>query len=389
MAITSQITVSFKPDLSASLLNLDAIKPGKILKIKILELRGDRALIDFGKFRATADIKVPVALGEELRVRVLESGRQLKMSVIDLEPKDPQTTTALSARQEEPAGHSLKKAQLELKQIINQVITSQASKNVPQSIVNILNGLSAHFETIELKEIVSGLMPRIKSYIENSGFFLEKALENSVSKSTGGSESLVAKQLVELPEVKHTLNNDLKANLLTLKFLMEDREALQKFFTPRAQATLGNAINNLLSDITQQQGRAVSQLDSAEPFQVFSYELPVKEDGQTARLKVYYQKKQKSDSSRGFRMSLLLSMDRLGDLRTDFFLLAKDLAITFYVKDDSVRLEFQENFMRLQELLQGFFNQILMKVIVSEKKISNFDREDFQVTSDRLVDLRI
>ena len=142
MAIISQITVSIKPGLSASFLNTDAIKPGNILTLKILELRGDRALIDFGNFRATADVKVPVTLGEELRVRVLESGRQLKMSVIDLEPKTPQTTAALSDRQEEPAGHSLKKAQGDLKQIINQVMTSQAGRNLPQSIVNILNSLS-------------------------------------------------------------------------------------------------------------------------------------------------------------------------------------------------------------------------------------------------------
>ncbi len=90
---------------------------------------------------------------------------------------------------------------------------------------------------------------------------------------------------------------------MALKFLMEDKEALQKFFTPRTLATLNNSINSLLSDITHQQGRAVGQLDSAEPFQVFSYVLPLKEGEQTARLKVYYQKKQKSGANKGFRIS--------------------------------------------------------------------------------------
>lgn len=389
MTIISQITVSIKPELSASFLNLDAIEPGKILKLKILELRGDRALIDFGNFRATADIKVPVTLGEELRVRVLETGRQLRMSVIDLEPKNPQATDVIAAGLEEPAGHSLKNAREDLKQILNQVVISQTGKTLPQPIINILNGLNSHFESIELKDVVTRLLTRIKAYLENSGFFLEKSLENSVLKSSGGSESLSAKQLSELPEVKHTLTSDLKANLLALKFFIEDREVLQKFFAPRTQATLGNAIDSLLSDISHQQGRAVSQLDSGESFQFFSYELPLKEGGQTARLKVYYQKKQKSDPNKGFRMSLLLSMDRLGDLRTDFFLLAKDLAIKFYVKNDSVRLKIQENLIELQELLQDFFNQIRMNVIVSENKISEFDREDIQAAGDRLVDLRI
>ena len=378
-----------KPELSKSLLNVNAFKPGSILKLKVLELRGDRALIDFGKFRATADIKIPVSLGEELRVRVLESGKQLKMSVISPEPKNPLATEILPGRFEAPAADSLQKVQADLKQILNQAVESQIGKSMPQSIINILSSLNAYFESIDLKEVITKLIPQLKAYLENSGVFFEKSLENSILKSLGSSESVTPKQLADLPEVKNILDRDLKANLMALKFLMEDKEALQKFFAPRALATLNNSINSLLSDIAHQQGRAAAQLDSAEPFQIFSYVLPLKEGEQTARLKVYFQKKQKSGANKGFRISLLLSLDRLGDLRTDFFLLDKDLTITFFVKEDSVKVKIQENFLELQELLHGFFNQILLKVIVSEKKVTDFDREDFQVTGDRQVDLRI
>jgi hypothetical protein len=389
MDITSQITVSMKPELSESLLNVNSFKPGSTLKLKILELRGDRALIDFGKFRATADIKVPVTLGEVLRVKVLESGRQLKMSVISPEPKKPLGTEILPGRFEAPAADSLQKVQGDLKQILNQAMESQTGKSMPNPIINILSGLNANFESIDLTEVITKLIPRLKTYLENSGVFFEKSLENSILKSLGSSESVTPKQLADLPDVKNILDRDLKANLMALKFLMEDKEALQKFFAPRALANLNNSINSLLSDIIHQQGRAVGQLDSAEPFQVFSYVLPLKEGAQTARLKVYFQKKQKSGAHKGFRISLLLSLDRLGDLRTDFFLLDKDLAITFFVKEDSVKVKIQENFLDLQELLHGFFNQILLKVIVSEKKVTDFDHEDLQVTGDRQVDLRV
>jgi hypothetical protein len=389
MDLSSQITVSMKPELSKSLLNANAFTPGSILKLKVLELKGDRALIDFGKFRAIADIKVPVNLGEELRVKVLESGRQLKMSVISPEPKNPLATEIPPGRFEAPATDSLKKAQTDLKQILNQAVASQADKSMPQSIINILSGLSAHFEPIDLTEVITKLIPRLKAYLENSGVFFEKSLENSILKSLGNSESVTPKQLADLPDVKNILDRDLKANLVALKFQIEDKEALQKFFTPRALATLNNSINSLLSDFTHQQGRAVGQLESAEPFQVFSLALPLKEGEQTARLKVYFQKKQKSGANKGFRISLLLSLDRLGDLRTDFFLLDKDLTITFFVKEDSAKVKIQENFLELQELLHGFFNQILLKVSVSEKKVMDFDREDFPVSGDRQVDLRI
>ena len=388
MDITAQITVSIKPELSESLLNVNSFKPGSTLKLKILELRGDRALIDFGKFRATADIKVPVTLGEELRVKVLESGRQLKMSVIGPEPKIPLGTDSPPASLEVPTGHSLKKAQTDLKLVLNQALESQTGKSLPQSISYILNGLNSNYESFDLEKVVTKLIPQLKAYLENSGIFLEKYLEGLILKSLGSSESVTPKQLADLPDAKQILDHDLKANLMAMKFLMDDREALQKFFSPRALATLNNSINSLLSDIIHQQGRAAGQLDSVEPFQIFSYVLPLKEDEQTARLKVYYQKK-KSDADKGFRISLLLSLDRLGDLRTDFFLLDKDLAITFFVKEESVKAKIQKNFLELQKLLHGFFNQILLKVIVSEKKVADFDHEDRQVSGDSRVDLRI
>jgi hypothetical protein len=119
------------------------------------------------------------------------------------------------------------------------------------------------------------------------------------------------------------------------------------------------------------------------------HEVRLKEGEQAARLKVYYRKKKKSGANNEFRLSLLLSMDRLGDLRTDFFLLDKDLTITFFVQKNSIQDKIRESFPELQELLSGLFNQILMKVIVSEKKVSGFDHDDFRDTSDRQVDLRI
>jgi hypothetical protein len=378
-----------KPEISKSLLKVNALKPGSILKLKVLELSGDRALIDFGKFRATADIKIPVTLGEELRVRVLESGKQLKMSVINPEPKNPHATETLAGRFEAPAADSLQKAQTDLKLILNQAVAFQTGKSLPKYIANILDGLSSYFESFDLEKIVTKLIPQLKAYLENSGVFFEKSLENSILKSLGSAEPATPKQLIDLPEVKNILDRDFKANLMALKFLMDDKEALQKFFAPRALATLNNSINSLLSDIIHQQGRAAAQLDSAEPVQAVSYVLPLEEGEQTARLRVYYQKKQKSGAENGFRISLLLSLDRLGDLRADFFLLEKDLAITFFVTKDSAKAKIQENFLELQELLHGFFNQIRLKVVVSEKKVTDFDREDFQVSGDRQVDLRI
>jgi hypothetical protein len=389
MDIASQITVSLKPELVKSPFDQNTLKPGTILKLKILELRGDRALIDFGNFRATADIKVPVIRGQELRVRILESGRQLKMGVLGPEHKNPTGMDTVSSRKENPAEISLKKAQIDVRQIIGQVKESQAGKLDNNSIINILSRLNSNLQPVDLTKTIDALVSQLKSYLENSGVFLEKSLERSLLNFFGSAVSGSSKQLAEVPEIKHILDRDLKANLLAIKFLIEDKEGLQKLFDSRVLATFKTSINSLLSDILHQQGRAVDRMDTMEAPAVFEYFLPLNQEGQTARLKVYYQEKDDSEANKGFRISLLLSLDRLGDIRTDFFLLDKDLTITFFVQREAIQDRIQQNLPELQKLLDGFFNQILMKVVVSEKKISDFDHEDIRDTGDRQVDLRV
>ena len=82
MDISSQITVAVKPEFYKSNLQWGELRPGSPLKLKIIALQGNRALIDFGNFRSTVEINIPVCLCEELTNRVLEAGRQLKLGVI-------------------------------------------------------------------------------------------------------------------------------------------------------------------------------------------------------------------------------------------------------------------------------------------------------------------
>ncbi|MBT8364500.1 MAG: flagellar hook-length control protein FliK [Deltaproteobacteria bacterium] len=254
-------------------------KPGSMLMLKVLELRGDRALIDFGSFQTTAKIKIPLTVGEELLVKVLESGQQPKLVILNPEPKNISSTDPVSQRLENLSEENFKKIQTDIKQILNQTLTTQSAKTIPADVLS--------------------------------------------------------------------------------------------------------------ADIINQQGRTVSQLDPAEPFQVFTYALPLEEENQAAKLKIYYPKKQKTGSKKGFQISLLLNMDRLGELRTDFHLLEKDLTVTFFVKNPSAKTKIQENQLDLQELLNPLFNQTLVRVIVCEKKIKDFDRQDVQTTSDRRVDVRV
>ena len=176
MDITSQITVSIKPDLYQSGLKMSSFKPGSTLMLKVLELRGDRALIDFGNFRATADIKIPVVLGEELLVKVLESGKQLKLSLLNPGSGPDPSSDSGSRHLENLPEDALKGVQKDIKNILIQTLTTPSAKNIQNPILNILEGLSSHFETFDLKKIIAEVMPRLKFQVDHSGIFFEKCL---------------------------------------------------------------------------------------------------------------------------------------------------------------------------------------------------------------------
>lgn len=388
MEIPSQIAVSIRPDLHPPGLNPEMLKPGSILRLKILELKGDRALIDFGNFRTTADVKIPVAIGDVLLVRVQEFDRQLKLNLLNSEQLKAPAPDPMLRPGEYLTAESFNKILTELRPILNQLSALQGSSKMQVSIVNVLEALNTHFESFDLNKIAAEIVPRLKGYIENSGLFLEKILESGILNSSEDTAERESARPTTL-DLQTLAPRDLKANLLMLRNSVENDAYLSKVLDHRVLSTLRSAVDALLTNIEQQQGRAVKVLDNAGDFQVFNFVLPLKDAGRAAGLKVYFQKKSKTGLKKGLQISLLLSMDRLGDLRTDFYLLEKDLAVTFFVKDRPAKTRLQEHYFELQELLTPFFDQVLLRIIISEKKIKDFHHEDNQTAGDKRVDLRI
>ena len=389
MAISSQITVAVTPEFYRSKMKTGALQPGSTLTMKVIELKGDRALIDLGNFRTTADIKIPVTLGEELTVKVLEAGKQLKLGVINPDPKSAIPAELSTQRSDMTPNKNLNQIHNDVTRMLNQVVNSSDGKKMPSSIFNILATLNAYFEPYELKEIFSDLLPRFRSHFENSGIFFEKSLEQVISQVIEEKDGQLNQVLADRPEIKAIFHRDLKPNPLLLQHLIAEKETLHNIFGPGTLSLLKGTIDSLLADITQQQGRAVAQLDSADPFLVFSFTLPLKEGDQTARLKVFYEKKQKAGSKKDFLISLMLSMDRLGDVRTDLTLSGRDLQVAFFVTEPSVKTKIHNNLSELNELLGPLFESIHLKVNVSEKRVKDFDQLDAFSAENRRVDVRI
>ena len=85
MDIPSLIKMIFDPQLNRSAWAQEMIKAGDVFRLKIIEVRDQHhALIDFGKFRAMAEVQFPVKPGAELMVKVTGTEGQCGCEGLDL-----------------------------------------------------------------------------------------------------------------------------------------------------------------------------------------------------------------------------------------------------------------------------------------------------------------
>ena len=212
----------------------------------------------------------------------------------------------------------------------------------------------------------------IRSYIEIAGFFFEKKMADLIVELAHPPDAKGFQELIRDPRIRTIMGGDLKPILLMLKAYLDMPDVKARIPDAKALAQFKGTLDMLLSDIHNQQSRAVHKHDLADPYQVFSFTLPLKENEEKARLKLYCPKKKSGGSKAGFKISLLLELSRIGEIRTDFSLLQKDLSITFFVKDNASKTLFENHYKEIRETLNSMFNYLVLKTVVSEKKIAEF-----------------
>ncbi len=390
MDISSLLQAIFDPRLNRSAWFQEIVKPGDFFNLKIIEVQDNhRALVDLGKFRALAEVKFPVKAGAELLVKVSDTDGQLRLQVVDPDSKDLVGRKNVLGRLEILSFDVFNKIQTDIKQAARQILSLPDRQLPPEHIHRALATLDTHFESLDLSKTATKLLPLLKSYVENAGFFFEKNFADIINKFIERSEGDLAKELIRSPQIKMILAKDLKPILFMLKEYLETQDPVSKFLNTRNLSNFKGSIDMLLADIFNQQTRAAHKFELPDPYHVFSFTLPLKEDQQKAKLKFYYPKKNKNGSKAGFKISLLLDMDKIGEVRADFFLIKKELSITFFVNDNSHKIKFEEHLDEIDDRLAPFFDYLILKTVVSAKKIQDFHREDLDIGSDKQIDLRI
>jgi hypothetical protein len=387
MDISSFIKAIVQPESRQFFSGQDMVKLGDELTGKILDFKSDgRTLVDFGKFRALAEVSFPVSKSQVIHVKVAEVGEQIKLSLIDPLTKKVDVTKNLISHLVTPSEDEFNRLQSDIKHILGRDLNLLKGESLPSNIKNALLNVHSHFEPLNTGSNIAKFIPQLKSFIENSGIYFEKKLEHAIETILTTYEKISVKQLSQLPEVRQILTKDLKPNLLILKEFFNQKEIVDKASDKREIENLRSSIDRIINDIESQKNLAVSRKESANQTQVFTHTLNLNKEEQKARLKIYYKKK-KGDPQKGIRLSLLLSMDRIGEIRTDFFKVKSDLSITFFVTNEKVKSVIEANMEKIKEELSLIFGNLVINVIVSQREISQFDTEDLAISDSKLVDL--
>lgn len=114
-----------------------------------------------------------------------------------------------------------------------------------------------------------------------------------------------------------------------------------------------------------------------EAFVAVTHPLPLAHSAKGTGLRVFYQKKGRKGSGRkpGFRISLLLHMERLGGIRADFHQSGKHLGLSFFTESTRTRDLIAQGTERLREALDGRFDDLVITVHQSRRKVARFERE--------------
>ena len=160
MDISSLIQAIFDPKVNRSAWVQEVIKPGDVFRLKVIDVKDNhRALVDFGKFRALAEIKFPVTAGADLLVKVTGTEGQLRLQLIDSESRAVVGSKNGSSQLKILSFELFDKIQSDIRQAVEQILKLPQSQLPPEHISRALATLDAHFESIDLNKNIEKWLP--------------------------------------------------------------------------------------------------------------------------------------------------------------------------------------------------------------------------------------
>lgn len=263
---------------------------------------------------------------------------------------------------------------------------NEQTSDLPEAVRMAVEKLAEHFTGMADSQETEVLTEKIRFFIENSGALFEKKIADLIMKLLREGKEIDPKQLAQQPEIKTLVAKDIKPQVLSLYRQLQQQ----------ALSELENKLNlnKLLPTMTRlvkhmEQLPPPTQMDRENPIQyVLTTYMPVADQEQPVQFKVYYGKRDKKQED-SFHLCILLNLSALGDLRSDFLLRQRQLQITVFTRDESVRSLITENLESVKTALAPFYEIVDAKAQVSEQKINDFESEDFYVEKENWIDIKV
>jgi len=188
---------------------------------RVLEINsGSKAFIDFGRFRALAEVGFPAKKGEVINVKVLESGTPLRLSLEKVATGAAGGAKKTALPGEFPSKNLIRELRSQIKDALYSPDKINKEKTIPSEVKNAIIKLTSHFEPIDISKNISRLSSQLKTLTDGSGMFYEKKIGQLIETLSQDKKDIGHREVNQIPESKAIVNKDLKPDLLMLKDLL-------------------------------------------------------------------------------------------------------------------------------------------------------------------------
>ena len=266
-------------------------------------------------------------------------------------------------------------------QIIKKHFNQIPHKNITYT-GTIENKIQSEVFHSEINKNIKGLRIHLKNFMEKANIKVEKNVSEALLKFMEASKTLTDKESVNTNPIKDVILKKISPDLFILKDFFvnkKNQDLVLKFFNIKTFERVKDTLNRLDSNIASYQNKSTEAPSTPKKFHAFVYDLPLTKNFKRATLKIYYPEKRREKTKEDFKISLLLEMDRIGNIRTDFFFhkINNSLSLTFFVQDEAVKQYFEENINNVHQQIAPFFRALNLNVLISEEKIAQFDTEEY------------
>ncbi len=319
---------------------------GQLIKATVLEqLSNSSLLLKVGNLKLSANTNVLLSAGSQLNLKVIRTGEQPSLQIIQNNPKSAEQTNLNALRQILPKQAPLAEFFSNIKNI------SSGEQRLPLTVQQALNviqaGLASRADLTNPE--------KIKKALKESGVFLESNLGKSNSTKSAGS---------------NLIEGDLKGKLLRLVTLISSESTSSTKQTEQKQGTSNNSLlsflsnNKLIPELQRHVESAIAriQLNQLNSLPVTEQnqhaillELPIKEKEKIdiISLKISEEENQKEDqeSQKQWAINLSFKLEGLGSLHAKLVLGGHKIQATLWAEDQTTFELIQNNIDLLQQRL--------------------------------------